>query len=632
MKKFISFIIFLFSIFFIGNVSVYAANNPYLISAHDISPDTYVIGTHMFDENRTYLSTEDMMWAARTIEDAESKEDMVVYYKNYNGEWQNGRTGENITVPSTFKIEEYNGEKAKAVLISTVMEEVDCSGATCYSSIHEDDYNEAGIMLKSDGTKTNYEYEIRFDAHNFVDGKYNFDLTCHKYDIVDNEFIPSPYNIGPIPDTINILNGGFTLPVNIDATDLGEYVSCAYELEKDEEIYESGFFVTNSDEEPMLNAFAMEMTANEVNGEGIGFYPIFRDYTNTNYFYDIYSSVSEINEFALMFNTRFIEEGDYNIEIFATKDGEEINVDYDEVFTISEEVDPAYILANAKHYLTFDEPLSVGEYGFDIILTDVNDEMVTTEYVYLTVTDEKTMDIIEVWGEPEEWYDIDNFTFDSLKKRKFHMTIDTENIPEGVYAIKAELNYDDAVIPPNFNLKAYQNIEIIKPYEVDYFDYYFEVSKGAKIGNYTVNLTLHEINEDGYPMETPIARTSFRFAVAAKSPVLNYKTLSGDELSADYDIGINFDNYSENEMDAWELYVNKEIDGADYIEIDEERYYLYSENEINDVSDIEIKNGETLKFVSRGYTNYSGIYQTYKIYTEWSDIIEITYGDGFPTE
>ena len=154
-KKFLSIIVFLFSIFFIGKTNVLAASNPYTISAHDIPSDTYVIGTHAFDTNRTYLSTEDIMWAARTIEDVESKDDMIIYYKNYDGKWINGRTGENVTVPSTFKIEEVNGEKAETILINTVLEEVDYgNGAVGSSSIHTDDYNISGLWLKNDGTKT----------------------------------------------------------------------------------------------------------------------------------------------------------------------------------------------------------------------------------------------------------------------------------------------------------------------------------------------------------------------------------------------------------------------------------------------------------------------------------------------
>ena len=261
-KKFISIVVFLFSMFFIGNIDVFAASKSYTISAHDIPADTYVIGTHAFDTNRTYLSTEDIMWAARTIEDVESKDDMIIYYKNYDGKWINGRTGENVTVPSTFKIEELNGEEAKGIAVHMVLEEFEHEYGTGYTSIHEDDYNMSGLWLKNDGTKTEYSYEIVFDAFNIDAGEYNFDLQCHDYKITEDDYIPTQFNIGTMPQTITISNGEFRLPIEFDASNINDYVSCAMELEKDGEIIESGFSIGYDDAEPTLNAFAIEMTAN----------------------------------------------------------------------------------------------------------------------------------------------------------------------------------------------------------------------------------------------------------------------------------------------------------------------------------------------------------------------------------
>lgn len=526
-KKFLSIVLFLFSIFFIGNIDVFAATKPYTISSSYISADTYVIGTHVFDTNRDYLSTEDIMWAARTIEDVESKDDMIIYYKNYNGEWINGRTGENVTVPSTFKIEEVNGEEAKGIAINTVLEEFTIEGGgTGYSSIHEDDYNMAGLSLKNDGTKTEYSYEVVFDAFNINDGEYKFKLRCHDYEITEDDYIPTPFNIGTMPQTVTVSNGTFRLPIEFDASNINDYVSCAMELEKDGEIIESGFSIGYEDAQPTLNAFAIEMTAHEVNGEGIGFYPVFSDYPNE--FNDIYSSDIEINELELVFKSRFIEEGDYNVEIRASKDGEEINVEYDEVFMIGEGAEPVYGLSNAKHYLTFDKPITAGEYEFEIIITDANDESVITEYVYLTVTGETSMTISsEVWEDPEVYYSLDELVFDNSKKRKFNMDIFTKNIPTGTYAVKAKLDYANYVpTPVNFELKYNQNVEIIKPGDVEYFDFAFEIPKTTKVGDeivkvghgkYYVELTLHEFvedyNGDMVVSEIPIARTGFYFKI-----------------------------------------------------------------------------------------------------------------------
>ncbi|MBE6153304.1 MAG: hypothetical protein E7166_03685 [Firmicutes bacterium] len=526
MKKFINITIFLFSIFFIGNLNVFAAYNPYTVSAHDVPSDTYIIGTHVFDTNREYLSTEDIMWAARTIEDVESKDDMIIYYKNYDGLWINGRTGENITVPSTFKIEEVNGEEAKGISINTVLEEYEHEYGTGYTSIHEDDYNESGIWLKKQDGITEYKYEVVFDAFNIEDGEYNFDLQCHDYKITEDDYIPTPFNIGTMPQTVTISKGAFRLPIEFDASNINDYVSCAMELEKDEEIIESGFGIGYEDAEPVLNAFAISLTAHEVNGEGIGFPIIFTDYPNN--FYDIYSSDIEINELELVFNSRFIEEGDYNVEIVATKDSEEINIDYEKVFLIGEGDDPVYGPSNVKHYLNFDNPLTPGEYEFEITLTDANDEFIITEYVYLTITDEAKMEISdEVWEEPELYYSLDQLVFDNGKKRKFNMSIFTENIPEGTYAIKAKLDYANYVpTPVNFELKYNQNIEVTKIDDIEYFDFSFEIPKTTKVGNeivdvghgkYYVELTLHELVEDYngemVVSDVPVARTGFYFTI-----------------------------------------------------------------------------------------------------------------------
>lgn len=627
MKKFINLVVFLFSIFFIGNISVFASNNPYTVSAHDINPDTYIIGTHMFDEDRTYLSTEDIMWAARTIDDAESKDDMIIYYKNYNGEWINGRTGENITVPSTFKIEEYNGEKAKLVLIDTVLEEFEIDGTTYYTSIDEDDYYEMGLLLKKESNTTEFKYEIMFNVHNIEDGDYNFNLQCNNlYGTETSEF-----NVGTMPNSVTVSNGTFRLPVVIDATELG-YAICEMELTNDEEEVLSTFDIASNDAEPTLDAIAIGMAAHEVNGEGIGFYPVFADYPNN--FYDIYDSSIEINGLVLDLKYRFIEYGDYNIEIIATKDGEEVNIEYDNVFLVGEGDDILYGPSSAKHYLAFDESITPGEYEFEITLTDVNDELVTTEYVYLTVTDETKMVISsEVWEDPEIYYSLDELVFDNSKKRKFNMAIFTENIPVGTYAIKAELEYVDMIIPSNITWKANQNVKIIKSDEIEYFDYSFEIPKGAFEGDYYVELTLHEIDEDGYISDRAIAKTSFKFTVGPKSPILSYQTRSGDEEDATYDIQINANDYSENEIDGWELYVNKELDDSETVVIDGETYYLYSDNTIDNISQIDIQNGETLQFIARTYIIQNETDDSIqKVYSNWSDVTEITYGDGITYE
>ena len=93
-----------------------------IIDSDEVGADTYIIGTHMFTEQRLYLSTQDIMWASRTIE-GDSKDDMVIYYKDLNGNWVDGLTGIEITVPSSFEIEEIDSVLVNKILYGDVNED-----------------------------------------------------------------------------------------------------------------------------------------------------------------------------------------------------------------------------------------------------------------------------------------------------------------------------------------------------------------------------------------------------------------------------------------------------------------------------------------------------------------------------
>ena len=520
-KKFISLVVFLFSIFFIGNIEVFAANNPYPISAHDIPSDTYIIGTHAFDENRTYLSTQDIMWAARTI-DAESIDDMIIYYKDMNGVWIDGLTGENITVPSTFRLEAVNSEKVQMALINNVSEKVeqDNGMGTAYQSIYEENYNVAGFSIEKE--KGQNKYLIYFDAYNFKDGEYNFNLQCHKYEVENDEFIPSPFNIGTTPQTINISGGTFTVSVDITSTDF-DYVSCAMELEKDDEVLETGFSIWLEEPTPTLIASALGIGYNEPDvGAGSGV--IYSDDMNTFYLINNEYLTKDL-EFAFL--SRYIEEGDYKLEVNVTKDGKIVNIDAPESTIIGEGLDPVFGYSNTILELKFEEQINVGEYEFEITLKNADDEKIVTEYVYLLVSDETKMEISnEIFEEPATYYSLDELTFKRGEKRTFNMDIFTENIPEGTYAIKSNLEYLDMVVPANFELKHNQNIKIIKSGDLEYFDFSFEIPKNTKVGEnvvplgvgkYFVELTLHELVEDEFGSiivnKQAIAKTSFTFTI-----------------------------------------------------------------------------------------------------------------------
>ena len=99
MKKKLLYLLLLFGILFCIKINVNAKE----ILSSDISPRTYVIGTHEFTESTT-LSTRHIMLASKTI-DGDTLDNMVIYYKNPRGKWINGLTGEIVEVSEKFNIE-----------------------------------------------------------------------------------------------------------------------------------------------------------------------------------------------------------------------------------------------------------------------------------------------------------------------------------------------------------------------------------------------------------------------------------------------------------------------------------------------------------------------------------------------
>lgn len=104
-------------LFFVGISSVNAA--PLTLDKDDIANDTYIIGKHLFDTNRSSLTTQDIMWAARSIDEGPTTniDDMVIYYKNFNGEWINGLTGQTITPKNDYRIDYINKDELKEYTI-----------------------------------------------------------------------------------------------------------------------------------------------------------------------------------------------------------------------------------------------------------------------------------------------------------------------------------------------------------------------------------------------------------------------------------------------------------------------------------------------------------------------------------
>ena len=79
----------------------------------EIPNNSYVIGTNLFTSD-AMLTTEDIMLAAKTIEN-NSTNDMIIYYKTPRGKWVNGLTGEEITLSSEFYLEYINGVLIKSI-------------------------------------------------------------------------------------------------------------------------------------------------------------------------------------------------------------------------------------------------------------------------------------------------------------------------------------------------------------------------------------------------------------------------------------------------------------------------------------------------------------------------------------
>ena len=131
MKKKLLYLLLLFVMLFCIKINVNAKE----ILSSDISPRTYVIGTHEFTESTT-LSTKHIMLASKTIV-GDTLDDMIIYYKNPRGKWINGLTGEIVEVSEKFNIEYVDLVKE---LEKPTLTLVRISGTYGYLSISEEGY------------------------------------------------------------------------------------------------------------------------------------------------------------------------------------------------------------------------------------------------------------------------------------------------------------------------------------------------------------------------------------------------------------------------------------------------------------------------------------------------------------
>ena len=115
MRKQIKYILaLLLFVALLGTSSVYAAefepSNPNIAETGN-EDLIYVIGTHLFTENTPYISSQIMMYAARTIdvpegvEGQDALEYMHVYSRDLEGNWIDAITGEPVTFEDGFKFD-----------------------------------------------------------------------------------------------------------------------------------------------------------------------------------------------------------------------------------------------------------------------------------------------------------------------------------------------------------------------------------------------------------------------------------------------------------------------------------------------------------------------------------------------
>ena len=87
--------------------------NAKVILKEDIEDNSYIIGNYYYtrkaNSENNYngtLTTPEIMMAAKTIDGGLNK--MIIYHKTFLGDWVNGLTGEPLTPPEYFEIENRN--------------------------------------------------------------------------------------------------------------------------------------------------------------------------------------------------------------------------------------------------------------------------------------------------------------------------------------------------------------------------------------------------------------------------------------------------------------------------------------------------------------------------------------------
>ena len=182
MKKIRS-LIFLLAFFFtltgVINVSAYTFNTS------DISKSTYIIGKTMYtrevvDNYKGALTTEYIMLASKTI-DSNNVDDMIIYYKNVDGEWINAISDTKINnMAETVEINYKNGKNYYTVTFDYGD-----------SNVKKEGYQESEKVKKpTNPTKegyTFYEWQLNGETFDFDDYELTNDITLNAVWLDNND-------------------------------------------------------------------------------------------------------------------------------------------------------------------------------------------------------------------------------------------------------------------------------------------------------------------------------------------------------------------------------------------------------------------------------------------------------------
>ena len=481
MKKLLSFGLIIVSFFFISSANA-AVKIP--LDVDSIASDTYIIGTHMFTEDRTYLSTEDIMWASRTIE-ASSRDDMIIYYKDLNNKWVNGVTGERITTPSVFQIEEVDKELVSLINISSVID-----NATSVN-LDQDLYTKSSLGII--GSK-DIDYTLNFNAYNVEDQRATLNLVCSN---VDDE--TDKLDLGVLPSYVDIVDGLFSFPIEISKDSLNGDYDCQMSVGN----IESYINIYEKEISPQIQAEMMDVAYfnNEGFGGSIGLEPVIE---NTFSIYE--SEVFEQIDFYFSVIPKYFEVGNHTLDISMTKDGNLIElIDAPTNFNIVQIEDEDGVISPTPGYMIDfsieNTALEVGKYELKLTFDDEHDF-----YITILVAEKTEIEFEKLENKTEDIiYSDETKYLISDKKKSYTAYFNTKNIPDGTYNIDAILQNDNYEIIEDFTRN--RSVEV----KDNKFTFDFVIDKDFETNNYEMYLSL--INDEN----VTIGETYFTYEIISNT-------------------------------------------------------------------------------------------------------------------